>query len=260
MKTAAILRQMPVARSSRLLGQRSALTPRPSMAAPAPAARPASDAAAANAPSAAPSAAATPLVPVLTEAEIEQRSLALAQRMMQAESDQLRKAAREEGLRAGREEGLRQAQTQVAEQLTVQQTRFQEVVDALVQALARERQATEDAALELALAALARILGEAPDATRVAALVRQAGAQLRDPAQVRVRMAPADIELLKDTGIDPAALAPQAAEVQWVADPAVQGGCVLQTATGNLDARLHKQVGALADALSHAYRARGAQP
>lgn len=257
MKTAAILRQMPVAPSSRLLGQRPALTPRPSIAAPA--ARPAPDGATQNATAAAPSAAVAPSAPVLTEAEIEQRSLALAQRMMQAESDQLRKAARDEGLRAGREEGLRQAQTQVAEQLMAQQARFQVVVDALVLSLGRERQATEDAALELALAALVRLLGEAPDAARVAALVRQAGAQLRDPGQLRVRMAPADIELLKEAGIDPAALAPQAAEVQWVADPAVQGGCVLQTATGNLDARLHKQVAALADALSQAYRTRGAQ-
>lgn len=254
MKMAAILRQMPVAPSSRLLGQRPMLTPRPAIAAAAPVAPPVSDAAAQSAP-----AAAAPLDPTLTEAEIEQRGLALAQRMMQAESDQLRKTARAEGLRAGREEGLRQAQTQVAEQLMAQQVRFQEVVDALVQALAWERQATEDAALELALAALARLLGEAPDAARVAALVRQAGAQLRDPGQLRVRMAPADIALLKEAGIDPAALAPQAAQVQWVADPAVQGGCVLQTETGNLDARLHRQVAALADALSHAYRMRGAQ-
>ncbi|MBB1626353.1 hypothetical protein A9974_14070 [Achromobacter sp. UMC71] len=200
-----------------------------------------------------------PVDPALTEAEIEQRSLVLAQRMMQTESDQVRKIAREEGLRAGREEGLRQAQTQVAEQLTAQQARFQEVVDALVQALARDGRATEDAALELALAVLARMLGEAPDATRVAAVVRQAAAQLRDPGQWRVRMAPADIELLKEAGVDPASLAPQAADVQWVADPAVQGGCVLQTATGNLDARLHKQVAALADALSQVYRARGEQ-
>jgi flagellar biosynthesis/type III secretory pathway protein FliH len=258
MKTAAILRQMPVAPSSRLLGQRPALAPRPPVAAHPPATRPAPEAVVSPAPAAAPPAVVS-VDPALTEAEIEQRSLALAQRMMQAESDQLRKAAREEGLRAGREEGLRQAQTQVVEQLAAQQARFQEVADALVQALARDRQATEDAALELALAALARMLGEAPDAARVAAVVRQAGAQLRDPGQWRVRMAPADIELLKEAGIDPAALAPQAADVQWVADPAVQGGCVLQTATGNLDARLHKQVAALADALSQAYRTRGEQ-
>ncbi len=257
MKTAAILRQMPVAPSSRLLGQRPAMPPRPSVAAQPTPARPAPEAAAQAAPATAPPAVAPPADPALTEAEIEQRSLALAQRMMQAESEQLRKTAREEGLRAGREEGLRQAQTQVAEQLTAQQARFQEVADALVQALARERQATEDAALELAMAALARVLGEAPDAARVAAVVRQASAQLRDPSQLRIRLAPADLALLKEAGIDPTALAPQAADVQWVADPAVQGGCVLQTAAGNLDARLHKQVSALADALLQTYRTRG---
>jgi len=252
MKTAAILRQMPVAPSARLLGQLPALPPRPSVAAHSLPVQPAPEAAAGSPP------ATPPAGPSLTEAEIEQRSLVLAQRMMQAESDQLRKTAREEGLRAGREEGLRQAQTQVAEQLAVQQARFQEVGDALVQALARDRQVTEDAALELAMAALARVLGEAPDAARVAAVVRQASNQLRDPCQLRIRLAPADLALLKEAGIDPAALTPQAADVQWVADPAVHGGCVLQTAAGNLDARLHKQLSALADALLQTYRTRGA--
>ncbi|WZB76136.1 FliH/SctL family protein [Achromobacter insuavis] len=195
----------------------------------------------------------------MTEAQIEQRSLALAQRMMQAESDALRKAAREEGLKLGREEGLREAQTQVADQLAAQQTKFQAVTDALVDALTREKSATEDAAIELAVAALARILGEAPDVSRVTAIVRQAGLQLRDPSQVRVKLAPADLVLLKEAGIDPAALAPQVADVQWVADPAIRGGCVLQTTAGNLDARLQQQLAVLADALSQTYRAQGAR-
>lgn len=250
MKTAPILRQMPVAPSSRLLGQAQSAHPRPSVASiSAPAAKAAQEmpAVLAQAPSA------------LGEAEIEQRSLAMAQRMMKAEAEQLRKAAREEGLRAGREEGLRAAQAQVAEQLQAQQQRFLEVADALAAALARDREATEDAALELAMASLARILGQSPDAALVAGIVRQASTQLRDPAQVRIRLAPADIELLKAAGIDPASLVPQAPDVQWIADPTVEGGCVLQTAAGNLDARLHKQVSALAEALLRVYRARGAQ-
>ncbi|WZB63207.1 hypothetical protein WJ970_09445 [Achromobacter xylosoxidans] len=40
-------------------------------------------------------------VAALSEAEIQQRGLALAQRMVQAEAEQARKTAREEGLRAG---------------------------------------------------------------------------------------------------------------------------------------------------------------
>lgn len=253
MKTAPILRQMPVGPSSRLLGQVPSTPPRvpgpPAVTAvaKAPIGYAASSAAVPQAASAA-----------LSEAEIEQRGLAIAQRMMQAEAEQLRKAAREEGLRLGREEGLRAAQTQVAEQLQAQQGRFTAVADALVEALERERGATEDAALELAMAALSRILGDALDPAGVAAVVRKASAQLRDPSQVRIRLAPADIELLKTANIDVASLAPQVADVQWVADPAVEGGCVLQTATGNLDARLHKQVAALAEALSRTYRSRGA--
>ena len=88
------------------------------------------------------------------------------------------------------------------------------------------------------MASLARILGQSPDAALVAEIVRQASTQLRDPGQVRIRLAPADIELLKAADIDPKSLAPQAADVQWIADPMVEGGCVLQTAAGNLDARL----------------------
>lgn len=253
MKTAPILRQMPVAPSSRLLGQAQPLPPRPPVAFTS-----------AGAAKSAPGSPAIPAVLAqasspLGEAEIEQRSLAMAQRMMKAEAEQLRKAAREEGLRAGREEGLRAAQAQAAEQLRAQQERFLVVTDALVAALARDREATEDAALELAMASLARILGQSPDAALVAEIVRQASMQLRDPTQVRIRLAPADIELLKAAGIDPGSLVPQAADVQWIADPTVEGGCVLQTAAGNLDARLHKQVSALAEALIRTYRARGVQ-
>ncbi|WP_315133409.1 FliH/SctL family protein [Achromobacter marplatensis] len=253
MKTSPILRQMPVAPSSRLLGQ----APQP----PARASAALASAAAAKLTLGSPAVAAAlaQAAPTLSEAEIEQRSLAMAQRMMKTEAEQLRKAAREEGLRAGREEGLRVAQGQAAEQLRAQQERFLAVTDALIAALNRDRQATEDAALELAMASLARILGESPDASMVAEIVRQASTQLRDPAQVRVRLAPADIELLNAAGIDPGSLAPQAADVQWIADPSVEGGCVLQTAAGNLDARLHKQVAALAEALGHTYRARGGQ-
>ena len=86
-------------------------------------------------------------------------------------------------------------------------------MDALLEALRREQEATLDAALELALAALVRILGVRPDAERVMALCASASSQLRHPGQVRVKLAPADLALLKEAGIDPAALAPQAAEV-----------------------------------------------
>lgn len=252
MKTAAILRQMPVAASSRLLGQ---------IAAPLPRSQPVSTARQISEPDSQPAAPAPvpEAPPAMTEAQIEQCSLALAQRLMQTEAESLRKAAREEGLRLGREEGLREAQTQIAEQLAAQQTRFLAVTDALVEALSRESSATEDTAVELAMAALARLLGEAPDASRVSALVRQAGLQLRDPSQLRVRLAPADLALLKEAGIDPAALAPQVADVQWVADPAIRGGCVLQTAAGNLDARLQQQLAVLADALLQVYHAQGAR-
>jgi len=248
-KTAPILRQMPVAPSSRLLGQVPPLPQRPPAAAAAKTTVEHSHSA--------PVAPQQPVSSAMSDAEIEQRSLAIAQRMMQAEVEKVRKAAREEGLRLGKEEGLRAAQTQVAEQLQAQQARFSAVADALKESLGRERAATEDAALELAMAALARILGEAPDAASVAAVIRKAGTQLRDPSQVRIRLAPADMELLKAAGIDVALLVPQAADVQWVADPTVEGGCVLQTAAGNLDARLHKQVAVLAEALSRTYRSRG---
>jgi len=249
MKTAPILRQMPVAPSSRLVGQASPLPQRTSALAAGTRSHPEPAASAPVLPPAASNA--------MSELEIEQRSLAIAQRMIQAEAEKVRKAAHEEGFRSGMEEGLRAAQTQVAEQLRDQQTRFVAVGDALVQALQRERGATEDAALELTMAALARILGEAPDAERVANIIRKAGEQLRDPSHVRVRLAPADMELLRAASVDVALLVPQAADVQWVSDPTIEGGCVLQTASGSLDARLQKQVVVLAEALSRTYRSRG---
>ena len=253
MRTAPILRQAPIAPASRLVGSTRAVPRQAASMQEAAPARP--DEARTDEMPASPAP-----VAALSEAEIQQRGLALAQRMVQAEAEQARKTAREEGLRAGREEGLAQARAQAEEGRQAQQARFQDVMDALLEALRREQEATLDAALALALAALVRILGVRPDTERVMALVRQASSQLRHPGQVRVKLAPADLALLKEAGIDPAALAPQAAEVMWVADATIQGGCVLQTEAGNLDARLQRQVAALGEALSQAYRAHEATP
>ena len=166
-------------------------------------------------------------VAALSEAEIEQRGLALAQRMVQAEAEQARKAAREEGLRAGREEawprpgagrGGRQAQ----------QARFQDVMDALLEALRRARGGDAGRGAGAGARGAGPHSGCASGCGAGDGLGASASSQLRHPGQVRVKLAPADLALLKG-GHRPGRAAPQAAEVMWVADATIQGGCVLQT-------------------------------
>ena len=243
----------PILRQARLgMGSRK---PGPALSAPRPAASAAEPAVLpAMTPHTAEVAAAAPALPpdLLSEAEIEQRAIQLARQLLAAERD----AAREEGMKAGYAEGLSKAKDEDAARAVRFDSEFSAVRDALMLSLQSERHEVEAAALELAMAAVVRLLGEAPDASRLQAHVRSASLALRAGGAVTVVMSPRDIRVLEQAGVVPAALAPHLAPVRWLADPGVQGGCILRTEAGELDARIARQVEMLGALLNQVYLAR----
>ncbi|OWQ46384.1 hypothetical protein CDL60_12930 [Roseateles noduli] len=190
-----------------------------------------------------------------------------------------RQRAHEEGLREGLQEAQARVEAAIRQQAEQWQTRadaqwaaqtetlrtareaeiarLSRVVQDLDAAVAARLAALEDDAVDLAFAAVCRLIGERA-ATRetVADGVRLAIAQLSGAALHRVRLHPDDLALLAD---DP--LRAAHASVEWVADPAVTpGGCLLDGAQGTLDTRLDRQLDRLRQvwlgAVDHARQAR----
>jgi flagellar assembly protein FliH len=110
-----------------------------------------------------------------------------------------------------------------------------------------------DEALEIVFVAVTKILG-AGFATREAAVaaVREAIRCCKERGRMLVKVAPQDFELL-DAHRHELLEGGSAREVELVADEQVKwGGCVLEGASGNLDARLETQLQRLRDTLLRA--------
>jgi flagellar biosynthesis/type III secretory pathway protein FliH len=160
---------------------------------------------------------------------------------------ELRDAARTEGRREGYEAGMREARAEVQAQIDG----LHALGAACRSALERGIEGVEEAAVEIAFAAAAKIVGDAAVAeTGVRALVREALRRVATRGEIVVRVCAADFALL---GGSAAQLGADAAQVSLVADARIAaGGCVIETGEGSLDARLETQLQSLLEALARA--------
>ena len=176
--------------------------------------------------------------------------------------------ARARGLREGREAGLREAAKTAHERLDEALRKAKEEVSAMAAkdaeaqaALLSDRLARIDAfateldrvvqqhldrlesdAVALAFEAIAQVLGDSEQRCQIAqALVVKAIARLRT-TPIRIRLNGKDLALL-DSLSPSEDLRHRHAGIQWLADARVDcGGCLLDTESGTLDARLDTQL------------------
>jgi len=183
-----------------------------------------------------PPALAAPVVP--TYEEYKQR--------LGAELESLRQQA----IAGAKEEGLKMA-WQTAE---AHYKRQLETLHSLLESVqgARQRYVEDigDDAVEIVFVAISRILGTG-FATREAAVaaVQEAIRSCKERGRMLVKVAPEDFKLL-DAHRRELLEGGSASELELVADEQVKwGGCVLEGASGNLDARLETQLQRLRDTL-----------
>lgn len=152
----------------------------------------------------------------------------------------LRKQAFEDGYRDGYESGARQAK----EELAGQASALARLLGSAQEALAGEIGGLEEVAVEIAYAAVCRVLGAAAGSEEaVRAMARQALEEVRSREKVRVRVSAADHALLAGLA------SPLPGEL--LADERVAaGGCIIESAGGLLDARLEVQLRQLLVALT----------
>ena len=161
---------------------------------------------------------------------------------------ELQKQAFDDGYRDGHGKGLAEAQAERAKQAEEQAQAFARLLDSAQQALAGHIEGLEDVVVEIAFAAVCKLLGDSAfteGGTR--GLVREAMRGITAKEGLVVRVSPADHRALAP-GQDP--------RVELVADERVAlGGCIVETADGTLDARLEVQLQQLVGALTRARQA-----
>ncbi|MES9938920.1 MAG: FliH/SctL family protein [Candidatus Thiodiazotropha sp. 6PLUC2] len=160
--------------------------------------------------------------------------------------DELRRDATEAGRESGYRSGIEEARTELAQQ----GERLQELIKKITIAHEDSLSLAEEDIVEVVFASVTKILGEAlvkPDT--VIAAVKQSIRRLVSRDRLVIHLAPKDKRLIEDV------VAGKEEEifgiaVEIIADERIElGGCLLQTSTGGLDARLELQIQQLRDCL-----------
>jgi flagellar assembly protein FliH len=158
----------------------------------------------------------------------------------------------------GHANGLSQGTAKAAEAARSKLRRLDTLIGQLGQAFDSKLDDVEDVAVAIAYEAVVKILGTALGTSEgVRAVVAQALAATRQHEKLTVRLAPEDFQLLMQ---DTEAQILESSGVELRPDEQVEpGGCIVDTGTGRLDARLHTQLLSLRQVLVQARQTRTPQ-
>jgi flagellar biosynthesis/type III secretory pathway protein FliH len=159
-------------------------------------------------------------------------------------------ALRQQAIDGGREEGLKQARQSIEAQYKGRLETLHALIASVRDARQRYIEDCADEVLEIVFVAVTKILG-AGFATREAAIavVREAIRCCKERSRMLVKVAPQDLELLNAHRRELLEIG-SASEIELVGDEHVKlGGCELEGAAGNLDARLETQLQRLRETL-----------
>jgi flagellar assembly protein FliH len=172
--------------------------------------------------------------------------LALAQASSQA--DELLDAARAEAQRM-RDEALEQALATAQQAFAAERERAAGQLAASLDEVRAERETfllqAQPEILKLSLTIAEKVIGrevsESPDI--VLDLIRKSMKRLKDKAQLRIRVNPEDLQLVKEARPDLLASVDGVEKIEVSDDRRVgRGGCVIESPNGTLDARIATQL------------------
>lgn len=168
---------------------------------------------------------------------------------IKSEAESARELGRQRGLREGRQLGIDEAKNELAKEIS----QFQAITAQLGEAIATGVHNQEELAISIAFEAICKILGEsAAKASMIEALVRQTAKQIVQSEKLLIRLHPADLDLLQQTGAVDMTLK-DVGIVSWRADKQITiGGCIVESSLGGLDARLETQLKRLCSTLLEA--------
>jgi len=108
----------------------------------------------------------------------------------------------------------------------------------------------EKEVVELSLAIAQKIICReiATDQETVLGITRQALAKVDDPGKITIKMNPSDLQFINETKYQLSELTADLNSVEFEAEESIQsGGCIIETELGEIDARIEKQLQAVAE-------------
>lgn len=159
----------------------------------------------------------------------------------------------QEGFKAGKADGIRVAYEEAAAATQAEVARFTSELDGtghlISEAMQRWYADSEEKLAELAVVIAARIVGKelATEPDTILAMTRQAIAEVTHASAARIRINPFDAPAIAEHQDAIMAVAPSLRNVEIVKDARIQGGCVIDTEGGIVDASVDSM---LAEALA----------
>jgi flagellar assembly protein FliH len=192
--------------------------------------------------------------------QVEQEKLSLEEQLIKLEQelhdakeklDKLQAAEESAGYKEGYEKAALEAQKENEGKLA----ELRQAMALFGETLHAQVKQVDKYAVELAFAALARIVGEQhTNAVFTKAVVQEALLAVRGSSKVVVRVSQSDFDVLKNIQGDLVS-AGQFSELQLIADPRVSvGGCLIETENGTWDARLETQLLRLKDTVEQSLK------
>jgi flagellar biosynthesis/type III secretory pathway protein FliH len=158
--------------------------------------------------------------------------------------DEIKISAFQQGLTEGEKKGF-EAGTKRVDPLidSLNQTLLQ------LETIRKEiHQAIEKEVVRLALSIAKKIVCHEVKTSEetVVCVAREALSRVENPAKIKIKLNPADLQFIQDTKSQLSHFLHNAASIRFEAEDSIQsGGCVIETDMGNLDARIEKQFQAI---------------
>jgi len=164
-----------------------------------------------------------------------------SKRNLQSEGE----AAYQRGFQAGREIGIKIGRSEIAPQVEFIQKLAQELKDKRDKIIKEAELTVIRLALQIARKVIHQEVSTNPDL--ILYVVRESLKKVADESKVKVRVNPADLRILEQ---NKDAIFPNIEPLAFIADDEIScGGCVVETDSGIIDARLEAQLAEIEEAL-----------
>jgi flagellar biosynthesis/type III secretory pathway protein FliH len=157
----------------------------------------------------------------------------------------------EEGKLAGIKESKQELSEEMADQLARFSADLNKVTERLQVEIGRWFEDSEEKMTDLAIVAVRKLLAAELAISRESALeiVKEALQDVTHSRHARIRVNPFDSLILKDHRQELMNAAGSLRDVEFVSDPKIAGGCIIETDGGVVDATLETKLGLLEDSL-----------
>jgi flagellar assembly protein FliH len=175
------------------------------------------------------------------------------------QAEALREAAWQEGFHDGRQTARAQIEAELRAQWDVEREKFRAEAEALIEEIVRQRQAlwesqeAEMVAFSLDIARQVVKTELTQNAEIVTNTLHNALRRITDKENVRIRLSVADAPRIREMRDDLLTLIDGIKNLEIVEDRRVgDGGCVIETGAGTIDAKIETQLAEVERALEHA--------